>query len=53
MDYCIGIDLGGTKIEIIALTPSSDVLFRYRVPTPQGNYQATLDAIFSLAYRKS
>ena len=51
MDYCIGIDLGGTKIEIIALTPSSDVLFRYRVPTPQGNYQATLDAICSLIER--
>lgn len=48
MDYCIGIDLGGTKIEIIALTPASDVLFRYRVPTPQGDYQATLNAILSL-----
>lgn len=51
MDYSIGIDLGGTKIEIIALTPSSDILFRYRVPTPKGNYQQTLDALCSLIER--
>ena len=34
----IGIDLGGTKTEGIALGPEGDVCARQRVPTPQGNY---------------
>lgn len=44
----IGIDLGGTKTEIIALSASGDELFRHRVPTPQGDYPATLQAIVDL-----
>ncbi len=44
----IGIDLGGTKIEIIALSPKGDVILRNRKPTPVGDYQATLNAIKSL-----
>lgn len=44
----IGIDLGGTKIEIIALDESGTPLARHRVPTPQGDYRATLDAIAAL-----
>jgi fructokinase len=43
----IGIDLGGTKIEVAALSPSGDISFRRRVPTPPG-YAATIDAIASL-----
>ena len=42
-----GIDLGGTKIEIIALDGSLPVL-RRRIATPQGNYSATLQAITRL-----
>lgn len=47
-DYRLGIDLGGTKIEILALDPVGVEVFRQRVPTPQGDYGATLQAIASL-----
>jgi len=39
----IGIDLGGTKIEVIALDACAATLVRRRTPTPC-NYQAILDA---------
>ena len=38
----IGIDLGGTKIEIIALNDEGEVFLRRRLATPQGDYAATL-----------
>ncbi|HHR6143023.1 TPA: fructokinase [Providencia alcalifaciens] len=41
----IGIDLGGTKIEVVALDDGGNILFRQRTPTPRGDYQGTLDAI--------
>ncbi|MEX1109188.1 MAG: ROK family protein, partial [Dongiaceae bacterium] len=41
----IGIDLGGTKIEGILLDRNGAVLAQRRVPTPVGDYAATLDAI--------
>ncbi len=44
----IGIDLGGTKIEVIALDDAGDSLFRKRIPTPRGDYLATLNAIVGL-----
>lgn len=44
----IGIDLGGTKIEVVALDDGGKILFRKRVPTPRGDYSATLSAIASL-----
>lgn len=44
----IGIDLGGTKIEIIALGDGGEVLARRRVATPQGDYPATLAAVAGL-----
>lgn len=44
----IGIDLGGTKIEGIALSDVGDELFRQRVPTPQGDYPGILQAIAEL-----
>jgi fructokinase len=48
----IGIDLGGTKIEVIALadTPASagTTLLRHRVPTPAGDYNGILNAIAEL-----
>jgi fructokinase len=43
----IGIDLGGTKIAVIALDRDGVVLFRRRVQTP-GNYVGTLDAVVTL-----
>ena len=44
----IGIDLGGTKIEIAALDDAGAMLLRRRVPTPAGDYDATLDAVAAL-----
>ena len=43
----IGIDLGGTKIEALALDAKGGELVRQRVPTPSG-YEASLEAIRSL-----
>lgn len=44
----IGIDLGGTKIEVIALDSAGHERLRRRVTTPQADYMATLMAIGSL-----
>ena len=44
----LGIDLGGTKIEIVALANESKELLRRRVQAPRGDYQATLTAVASL-----
>src|SRR5947207_4290816 len=44
----IGIDLGGTKIEAVALDDRSNVLARRRVATPRDDYDATLSAIVGL-----
>jgi fructokinase len=44
----IGIDLGGTKIEIVALDASGTECYRKRIPTPRDDYGATLAAIGSL-----
>lgn len=47
----LGIDLGGTKIEIIALDDEGGELLRQRVPTPQGDYAGTLRAIADLVHQ--
>mgnify|MGYP000241539418 CR=1 FL=1 len=44
----IGIDLGGTKIEGIALSEAGEELFRHRIATPQGDYQGILQSIADL-----
>jgi len=44
----IGVDVGGTKIEAIALLDDGREIGRRRVPTPRGDYEATLDAIADL-----
>lgn len=46
----IGIDLGGTKIEGVVLSDEGDgrELARMRLPTPQGDYDGTLDTIVDL-----
>src|SRR3569623_1217183 len=46
----IGIDLGGTKIEGIALDDGGAVLARRRVPTPAREYHATLAASAALVH---
>lgn len=44
----IGVDLGGTKIEVVALADDGQALLRRRIPTPQGEYMATLMAVAGL-----
>lgn len=46
----IGIDLGGTKIEVIALADDGQELFRKRVSTPRHDYQQTIEAIAGLVF---
>ena len=44
----IGVDLGGTKIEAIALDQHGQELKRKRVATPKGDYQGTIKTILKL-----
>ncbi|MGG6195175.1 fructokinase [Pantoea allii] len=44
----IGIDLGGTKTEVIALSSEGNALFRHRISTPRNDYPATVQAIVDL-----
>lgn len=44
----IGIDLGGTKIEAIALDVAGREVFRKRIASPRGDYAETLAAITGL-----
>lgn len=44
----IGIDLGGTKIEVLVLDPAGVDCFRRRIATPRDDYEGTVRAIASL-----
>ncbi len=44
----IGVDLGGTKIEAIALDDEGVVRARLRRPAPQGDYANTIAAVVEL-----
>ena len=44
----LGIDWGGTKIEIIALSNGGEELFRTRVDTPKDDYDGCLQAVKGL-----
>ena len=44
----IGVDLGGTKIEAAALDDAGRIVYRQRIPTPRGDYGATIEAIAAL-----
>ncbi len=46
--WMIGVDLGGTKTEVILLDHHSVEHFRARRPTPAGDYRATLEVIAGL-----
>jgi fructokinase len=47
----IGIDLGGTKIEALAIDDRGVELARHRVDTPRDDYDATVQAIVGLVRR--
>ncbi len=44
-EHYIGIDLGGTKIEIIALNNENQIISKNRVPTPKSGYNHILKTI--------
>ena len=44
----IGVDVGGTKIEVVAIDPVGATLWRNRLATPQGDYDATVATIAAL-----
>src|SRR5574340_1813507 len=44
----LGIDLGGTKIELIVLDAEGREILRRRVPTPQNDYLATVATVTAL-----
>jgi fructokinase len=46
--FRIGVDLGGTKIEAIALAADGTIAVRRRIPTPRHDYRGTLTTIASL-----
>ena len=46
----LGIDLGGTKTEILALNDQGEELLRRRVATPKDDYPASLISIRDLVY---
>ena len=48
MLYKIGVDLGGTKTEVIVLDENLDILERKRVPTPENNYDEIINTISTL-----
>ena len=48
MAFRIGIDLGGTKTEIAALDGDGRIVKRERIPTPAGDYDATLRVLAGL-----
>jgi fructokinase len=44
----LGIDLGGTKIEGVVLSPDGGELARQRIAAPRGDYGATIEAVAGL-----
>ena len=48
MGVRIGVDLGGTKIEVLALSDDGHELARQRISSPRGDYSATINAIADL-----
>ena len=49
--FAIGVDLGGTKIEAAVLGRDGRCVWRERLPTPAGDYRATLASIAALVRR--
>lgn len=47
----IGIDLGGTKIEALAIDKNGAELVRHRIDTPRDDYDATVAAMTGLVHR--
>ena len=48
--FRIGVDLGGTKIEAAVIDGAGAIRARRRVPTPAGDYEATIAAVVDLVH---
>jgi fructokinase len=48
MKYKMGIDLGGSKTEVIVLDPDQRPVYRERVATPAGSYAEILTLLADL-----
>ena len=48
--YRLGIDLGGTKTEVVVLNEQNSPVFRKRVTTPADNYDAILALLCDLVF---
>jgi fructokinase len=46
----IGVDVGGTKIEALAMDADGKELGRHRIATPVGDYQGTAEAVAELVH---
>jgi fructokinase len=51
MTAALGLDLGGSKIEGVALAADGSEMVRMRVPTPPDSYESVIEAVASLAGR--
>lgn len=47
-DICYGLDIGGSKMELVAYDAALQVLHRQRIDTPQAQYDGFLDAVCTL-----
>lgn len=47
-DTCYGLDIGGSKIELVAFDGALRAIHRRRIDTPQDGYPAFLDAVCAL-----
>jgi fructokinase len=44
----IGVDVGGTKIEVALMDSDDDIVFTKRIATPRDDYAATVGAITNI-----
>ena len=47
-EFRLGVDLGGTKIEVVALDTAGQVRWKRRLPTPRHDYAATIATVAQL-----
>ena len=47
-DVCYGLDIGGSKIELVAFDAAMQAVHRQRIDTPHAGYDAFLDAVSTL-----
>ena len=44
----VGVDIGGTKTELVALSGDGQVVARRRAATPRGDYREAIEALAAL-----